>query len=97
MTLNVTVHDSTITVPGGRSAKVANLALPIGIRGSLGSPMIRIDGEALASALAAAGASQLAADMRGKVDEEVDKAKEKVEEKAKGIIGNILGGGGDRK
>ncbi len=91
--LLVTLHDSTITLAAGRAAKVANFSLPIGIRGRLSQPRIRIDGEALADALAKAGANQLASEVRGKVDEATQKVQEQVEEKAKGIIGDILGGG----
>lgn len=95
--LHVTLHDSTITIPGGRSAKLAKLDLPIGIRGSMANPRIRLDGEQLADALTKAGANQLAAEVTKKVEETTEKVREQVEEKARGIIGNILGGGGDRK
>ena len=91
--LLVTLYDSTITLAPGRSAKVSNFALPIGLRGRLSRPNIHIDGELLAQALAKAGANQLASEVRGKVDEATQKVQEQVEEKAKGIIGNILGGG----
>lgn len=94
--LLVALYDSTISLAPGRSAKVANFSLPIGIRGRVSQPIIRIDSERLADALAKAGANQLAAEVRGKVDEAAQKVQEKVEEKAKGIIGDILGGGGKK-
>lgn len=66
--LQVTLHNTTITV-GGKSALVKRLTIPLGLRGPIDSPRIRLDYSQLADALVAAGASVLASEVRGRADE----------------------------
>lgn len=67
--LQVTLHDTTITVAGAGSAPVEQLTLPLGLRGPLDNLRIRIDDAAFADALKAAGASVLAGEVRRRADE----------------------------
>jgi uncharacterized protein (TIGR03546 family) len=90
--LNVTIHDSTITIPGAGSAPVEQLHLPIGVIGPLDAPHITIDPDAWSKALTDAGATALANKVRGEVQEEVDKATEKAREEADKRIREGLGG-----
>ncbi|MFG0284861.1 MAG: hypothetical protein ACF8R7_10610 [Phycisphaerales bacterium JB039] len=94
--LNVTVRNSTITIPGAGSAQVEQLALPIGVVGPMNAPSIDIDSEAWSKALAQAGASQLANQLKGEAQKEIDKATEKVTDeigdKARDALGGLLGG-----
>ena len=66
--LQITLHNTTITV-GGNSAPVDKLTIPLGLRGPIDSPRIRIDDAKLADALVAAGADALANEVRGRADE----------------------------
>jgi len=86
--LNVLVKNSTVTLPGAGSAKVAELRLPIGIKGPLDAPGLNIDAEAWGQAFAQAGATQLANELRGEVQEEVDRAKEKILDKVDEKVGD---------
>jgi uncharacterized protein (TIGR03546 family) len=97
--LNVTLHNTTLTLAGAGSAKVSELALPIGLRGPMDDPRITIDSKKLADALVKAGASELASKVQGKaqaeaekvVDKASEKLKDKVGDKAKGVIGDLFG------
>ena len=71
--LQVTLHNTTVRVAGG-SAPVDRLAIPLGLRGPIDSPRVRIDDSKLADALVAAGAGALAAEVRGRADELIQEA-----------------------
>ncbi len=96
--LNVTIHDSTITIPGAGSAPVDELHLPIGVIGPINAPNITIDADAWSKALTDAGATALANKVRGEVQEEVDKAtdkaREEVDKRLREGLGGLLPGGG---
>jgi uncharacterized protein (TIGR03546 family) len=98
--LNVTLHDTTVSLPGAGSAPVKGMTVPLGIRGPMDNPMILLDGSKLGDALAAAGANELAARAKGEAAKVADKAKAEVEkaigdkvgEEAKGVLDSLLGG-----
>ena len=71
--LQITLHDTTITV-GGNSAPIEGLTIPLGLRGPIDSPRIRIDDAKLADALVAAGAGALANEVRGRADQMIQDA-----------------------
>ena len=93
--LNVKLMNTTFTIPGGQSAQIAELSLPIVLRGTLENPLIRIDQDQLADALLKAGADQLASRLRGEADKVIEKATEdltdklgnEVKDKLKGLLG----------
>jgi uncharacterized protein (TIGR03546 family) len=71
--LQVTLHNTTLTV-GGQSAPIEQLMIPLGLRGPIENPRIRLDDSQLADALVAAGAGVLANELRGRADEQIKKA-----------------------
>ncbi len=82
--LNITLRNSTISVPGAGSRQVELMILPLGLRGPLDNPAIMIDNDALAQALIDAGAEQL-------VDEATDRIGQEVREKIGEKVGEELG------
>jgi hypothetical protein len=111
--LNVTLRDTTMTLPQAGSAPIKEMLLPIGVSGPLNDPRILFDQKAFADALAQAGANELAAKARGEVDKVVNKATEDLTKKVgdklgdnipgnlkdqiPSGIGNLLPGGGGKK
>lgn len=106
--LRTTLHDTSIQVPGHGATPVEHLVLPIGVRGPIDAPRIRVDPDELKDALVAAGASELASRVRAEVESKVDEAVEGAKQKAldelggqasellkkKGGLGGLLQGGG---
>jgi uncharacterized protein (TIGR03546 family) len=102
--LNVTLHNTTITLPQAGSQKVSEMKLAMGLRGPMDDPRITIDQNMLAEALKSAGATALADHVRGEADKALDKAKDKATDKigeklndalgdkAKGALGGLLPG-----
>ena len=66
--LNLTLHNTTVNVPGAGSAHVKKMLLPIGLRGPLDDPHITLDEDLLAQALLGAGADRLAGELRQQTD-----------------------------
>jgi hypothetical protein len=95
--LNVTLTDTTLTIPGAGSTHVDTFLLPIGLKGPIDNPGITITDEAVKDALIAAGKAEVAKRLSGEAEKAIDKAKEKVGDeigdKAKGVLGDLLGGG----
>lgn len=79
--LDVKVKDSTIRLPKLGAAKVAELAVPLALRGPLDNPRIRLDAARLADNLVKAGASalgnQLKAEAERRAGEAIDEAAER--------------------
>ena len=71
--LQITLHETTVTV-GGNSAPVDKLTIPLGLRGTIDSPRIRIDDAKLADALVEAGANALASEVRKRADQMIKDA-----------------------
>ncbi len=72
--LQITLHNTTVTVAGAGSAPVDMLTITLGLRGPIDSPRIRLDGTKLADALVAAGAGGLANEVRGRADQMIQEA-----------------------
>ena len=66
--LQVTLHDTALTLPGLPETQIDALTIPIGLRGPLASPRISLDDDQLMDALVAAGKKELANKLRGKLD-----------------------------
>lgn len=79
--LQITLHNATVALPGGKPTAVARLDVPVAVRGALDNPAIVVDQKALADALVKAGADELAAKARGEAEKQIDKALEKATEK----------------
>lgn len=90
--LRVTLHNTTLTLPGRGSAPIETFTLPIGLRGPLDNLRVRIDRDELHQALVQAGADQLVGDLKAKVDEKLDEQKnelrKRLEEEAKKRFGD---------
>jgi len=87
--LQVTLHNTTVTVPGGQATQVENLPLAIGVTGPLDNPKIKLDDAGMTKALANAGVSVL----KQKAGEEISKQLgDKVPGEAKGLLNSFLGG-----
>ena len=90
--LNVTLHNTTITLPQAGSQKVSEMKVAMGLRGPMDDPRITIDQKMLAEALKTAGATALADHVRGEADKALDKATtkatDKIDEKVKGALGD---------
>jgi uncharacterized protein (TIGR03546 family) len=91
--LNVTLHDPTLEFAGGKPTKVDQLSLPIGLRGPIDNPRIRIDNELLADALVKAGAGELARRVQGEVDERLQEATKDLTDKINEKLSDKLPGG----
>ncbi|MBM3985229.1 MAG: hypothetical protein FJ296_06015 [Planctomycetes bacterium] len=95
--LQIALHDTTLSL-GGRSQRVSQLRLAIGLRGPLDDPALTLDDDQLVQALKDAGAAELSA----RVDQEraalEQKAADKLDEAVKDKLGGALGGlfGGDK-
>ena len=107
--LQVTLRGTTLRLPGTSPTAIAKLDLPLGIRGPLASPSVRLDDKALTDALVAAGKAELAGQVQklagNKVDEALkgkggkaaEAAQKKANELKKLVPGGIFGGKKDKK
>jgi uncharacterized protein (TIGR03546 family) len=98
MPLDVTLRDTTLSVPGvagAGSAKVKEFTLPIGLRGPIDNPRIMVDDKRLADALVQAGAGQLVEKGKQEAEKAIDKAAGDALGKlgGSGGLGGLLGGG----
>lgn len=95
--LNVTLTDTTLSIPGAGSTHVDSFMLPIGLKGPIDNPGIVISDQAISDALVAAGKAEVAKRLSGEAEKAIDKAKEKlgdeIGDKAKDRLGDLLGGG----
>lgn len=95
--LSVTLHDTTLSVPGvagAGSAKVDRFTLPIGLRGPIDNPRIFVDDDLLADALVQAGAGKLVEKGREEAEKAIEKATGGALDKigGSGGLGKLLGG-----
>jgi uncharacterized protein (TIGR03546 family) len=88
--LNITLRDTTMTLPQAGSAPIKEMLLAVGVTGPVRDPRILWDQKAFADALTKAGADQLAAKARGEVDKAVNKATAEATEKLKEKVGDKI-------
>ena len=94
MPLNITLHDTTVSIANVGAQKVTEMKLPIGLRGPMDNLNVYVDSKKVAAALKDAGADALASHVRGEADERIaqakDKATEKVTEKVDKAVGDKI-------
>lgn len=98
--LQLALHDTTLSL-AGKSRKVAQFRLALGLRGPLDDPQLTLDDDQLVQALKDAGAAELSA----RVEEERAKLEQKaadtldaaVKDKLGGALGGLLGGDKDKE
>lgn len=78
--LEVTLRNTTFSLPEVGATPIEELMLPIGVTGPLRNPRIHFTDAALADALAAAGKAELSRRIKGETDKVREKAEEKVGE-----------------
>ncbi|MFQ5965197.1 MAG: hypothetical protein ACE5KZ_13060 [Candidatus Scalinduaceae bacterium] len=90
--MQVTLHNTTVTLPGSGSVKVEKLQFPLEIRGPLDNPRITVDNSKLADALVQAGTDVLTGKLKGEANKLLEKENEQIFDKAKGFFEGIFGG-----
>ena len=97
--LRVSLHDTTLTIPGYAPTAVDRFALPIGVRGPLDAPAFSVDDDALVDALVQAGQRELARRVQAEVDARLAEARAEIEgrlqEELDARLGDALGEGLD--
>jgi uncharacterized protein (TIGR03546 family) len=88
--MSVTLHDSTLALPGVTPATVDRLVLPIGVKGPLDDPRVVIAEQALTDALVKAGADELAQRVQGVLGSQLQGAGGK---EPGGQVGDAIGTG----
>lgn len=88
MPLQVTLHDTTIALPGTKPAPIQQMMIPIGLRGPMDNPAIFLDDQLLADALLQAGASELAARAQAEADKLAGKATQELRKKLNKQLGD---------
>lgn len=91
--LSVTLHDADVRL-GGSSRNVAQLAVPIGVRGPMDNVAIMLDDSKLADALVQAGASELARQLDDRIGDRLDEALDDVGDRVPGLGDSIREGAG---
>ena len=91
MPLQVTLHDTTIALPGTKPAPIREMMIPIGLRGPMDNPAIFLDDQLLADALLQAGATELANRAQAEADKLAGKATEELREKLGEQLGDKAG------
>ncbi len=99
--LNITLHDTTLSLPEIGEAPIERMSLAVQVRGPIDNPRLSLSEEALADALVAAGQAKLAGKLRGEADKAIGEATKEIGEKvgdeigdaAQDVLGGLLGGG----
>lgn len=89
--LQLALHDTTLQL-GGRSQRVSELRLALGLRGPLDNPALSLDDDQLVQALQAAGAAELGARFEQERAQAEQKLQEKLDEAVQDKLGDALGG-----
>jgi uncharacterized protein (TIGR03546 family) len=88
--LQVTIRESTVTIPGVGTTDVDRLLLPIRVRGPIDNPRVTLHDEDLAAALVEAGRDELARRVRAEVEDVRERVEEEVEERIEREAGRVL-------
>lgn len=100
--LDIKLHDIQLALSGSKSFPIAELVLPVHLKGPIDRPNVRLDASALTKSLRDAGAKELAnfvdakkAELKAQLDakkgELIDQGKAQLQEKVGGKIGELLG------
>ncbi|MFG0329974.1 MAG: DUF2062 domain-containing protein [Phycisphaerales bacterium] len=103
--LMVQLANTTLVMPGGDTAPLDALEVPIGLRGPFSSPRIAFDDDTFSNALVEAGKAQLAQRFDEEVGAKVDEVKDEigkkigdeVGEEANKLLEGVFGGDKDDK
>jgi uncharacterized protein (TIGR03546 family) len=90
MPLRVTLHDSTLSLPGVKPRALNQFDLDVALAGPMAAPRLTVQRDALANALRAAGASELAKLAEGQGGKLLEKVDENLGEGAGQAIGDGL-------
>ncbi len=89
--MQATLHNATITIPGGKATQVQQFILPIGLTGPLDNPRIKVDAKQLTDALVKAGVNQAVGELKGKAGELLEKELgNKAGEQGKSLLNGLL-------
>ena len=90
--LRVTLHGSTLALPGGKPRRVETLPLTVNLSGPMNAPSLGVDRDQLARALVDAGLGEAAAKLRGEADRAIDRATEGLGGEAGKAVGETFKG-----
>ena len=88
--LALTLHGSTLQLPGREPAFLERFELPVALRGPLDGLALRIDDDELVAALVASGQRELARRLRSEVDGRVEQARDAASEAVSEAVGDEL-------
>ena len=88
--LEVVLSGTQLAIPRVGETLVERFALPIGVRGPIGSPLVSVDDEDLASSLMAAGKQALADRVRAEADRKLAEARAKLRAELEARYGEDL-------
>lgn len=94
--LKVTLHHTTVNIPGAGSTKVETLSLPIALAGPMDNPKITVSQKQLAAALKQAGVQMLATKAKGEASKQIEKATGKLSKKIGGQAAKQIGQAGGK-
>lgn len=92
--MTLTLHDTTLTIPGNKPTSVSELPLTLGLRGPMDAPRFAIDPNQLTNALVAAGANELANKAKSELGDAINDAiGDEIGEGVGKELGDKIGGG----
>ena len=94
--LNVTLHNTTIQIPGAGASKVDKLMFPIALAGPMDNPKVTVSKQQLADALKQAGLQIAASKVKGEASKQIQKATDKLGKKIGGSAAKALGDQGGK-
>ncbi len=89
--LTLTLHDTTVALPGATPRAIKKLPLSLAVAGSLNRPAFSLDREQLTQALVAAGANELADQARSRATDALKDATDKLSPELNDVLGDTLG------
>lgn len=91
--LALTLHDTTVALPGVPPRTLSRLPLSMSVAGSLSRPVLQVDRDRLADALVAAGASELADAARSRATDALNDATQKLSDELGKELGDTVNQG----
>lgn len=90
--LKVSLLNTTLSIKGMKPTRIDKLELPLGLRGPLSSPQIKLDDSALIDSLVTSGKAELANELKRQTDKLLG---DKVPDDVKGVVKGVLDGKGE--
>lgn len=91
--LALTLHDTTVSLPGTSPRTLARLPLTMDVTGSLSHPALYVDRDRLADALVAAGAGELADAARSRASDALNSATERLDDELGAGLSEVVSEG----